>query len=206
MTEINVVDQSNNVVGKRVLKDEIFAVEADASLVHRVYSSLALAQRAGTRGVKTRAQVSGGGKKPFKQKGTGRARQGTTRATQMRHGGIAHGPKSVDYKTRINRKERQKAMRMLLSDAVRNNTLIVVDKLELAEIKTKSFIDISSALSVTSALYVLGEENSQVELSARNIPHTKVVLDRQVNMHDVMKHDFVVLTEAALDKIEGSLS
>ncbi|OIO71681.1 MAG: 50S ribosomal protein L4 [Zetaproteobacteria bacterium CG_4_9_14_3_um_filter_49_83] len=206
MAEINVVDQSNNVVHTRVLKDEVFAVDADASLVHRVYSALALAQRAGTRGVKTRAAVSGGGKKPFKQKGTGRARQGSTRATQMRHGGIAHGPKAVEYTTRINRKERQKAMRILLSEAVRNNKLIVVDKLELAEIKTKNFIEIASALSANSALYVLGEKNSQVELSARNIPHTKVVLDRQMNMHDVMKHDFVVLTEAALDKIEGSLS
>lgn len=206
MTEINIVDQSNNVVGKRELNDAVFGLESDAAFVHRVYSSLASAQRAGTRATKTRAQVSGGGKKPWKQKGTGRARQGSTRSTQWRHGGIPHGPKSVEYTTRVNRKERQRAMRILLSDALRNGKLVVVNAFDVAEAKTKKFVEISSALSIESGLYVLGENNAAFELSARNVPNNKVVLDGQVNMHDVMKHDTLVLTEAALDKIEGSLA
>ncbi|MDX8397585.1 MAG: 50S ribosomal protein L4 [Mariprofundaceae bacterium] len=207
MAEINIVDQANKVVGSRELNASIFDIETDAGFVHRVYTALASAQRAGTSASKTVAMVSGGGKKPFKQKGTGRARQGTTRAAQMRHGGVAHGPNAnTTFATRINRKERRKALCMVLSDAVRDGRVVVLNKLELAEAKTKSFVSVADALSVSSGLYVLGAANSDVELSARNIPHTKIILDGQLTIHDLLKFDRIVLTEAALDKIEGGLA
>jgi len=207
MAEINIVDQANKVVGTRDLNAEVFDVETDASFVHRVYAALASAQRAGTSASKTVAMVSGGGRKPWKQKGTGRARQGSTRSAQWRHGGVAHGPNAnTSFATRINRKERRKALCMVLSDAVRDGRLVVVNKLELTEAKTKSFISIKDALAVSSALYVLGSGNREVELSGRNIPHTKIVRDGQVNIHDLLKFDRIVVTEEALDKIEGGLA
>jgi len=204
MAEINIVDQSNNVVGTRELNADIFDIEVNPNFVHRVYTALASAQRAGTSAVKTVGDVSGGGRKPFKQKGTGRARQGTTRAAQMRHGGTAHGPQAnTNFATRVNRKERRKALHMVLADAVRENRLTVVNKLELDAVKTKGFSAISTALGVQSGLYVLAESNREVELSGRNIPHTKIVLDAQVSIHDLLKFERIIVTEDALNKIEG---
>ncbi len=207
MAEINIVDQANKVVGTRELNADVFDVETDAGFVHRVYAALSSAQRAGTSAVKTVAQVSGGGRKPWKQKGTGRARQGSTRSAQWRHGGTAHGPNAnTSFATRMNRKERRKALCMVLSDAVREGRLIVLNKLELKEAKTKSFVSIADALSVSSGLYVLGDSNREVELSGRNIPHTKIVLDGQLTIHDLLKFDRIVVTEEALAKIEGALA
>jgi len=207
MAEINIVDQANKVVGKRDLKADVFEVETNPGFVHRVYAALASAQRGGTSSVKTKSEVSGSGKKPFKQKGTGRARQGTIRATQMRHGGIAHGPNAnTVFETRINRKERRQAICMVLSDALREGRVIVMNKIELSEAKTKSFLAISEAISAASGLYVLGASNCELELSARNVPHTKVILDGQLSIHDLLKFDRIVLTEEALDKIEGNLA
>jgi large subunit ribosomal protein L4 len=207
MAEVNIVDQANKVVGTRELSADVFDVETDVGFVHRVYTALASAQRAGTSATKTVAQVSGGGRKPWKQKGTGRARQGSTRSAQWRHGGTAHGPHAnTSFATRINRKERRKALRMVLSDALREGRLIVLNKLELSEVKTKAFVSVADALSVSSGLYVLGSANNKVELSARNIPHTKVILDGQLTIHDLLKFDRIVLTEEAVAKIEGGLA
>lgn len=205
MAEVKIVDQNNKKVGSREVSDAIFGLETDAGLVHRVYSALARAQRAGTHSTKTVADVSGGGKKPFKQKGTGRARQGTTRAAQMRHGGVAHGPQPHDYNTRINKKERRRAVAIVLSDAIREDRLIVVNKLELKETKTKAFIKVRDALKVESALFVLADSNDSVELSGRNVPLSKVVLDGQMNLHDMLKFDHLVVTEDALTNIEKRL-
>ncbi len=206
MAQITIVDQSNKAVGKRELNPAVFGLDTDAGYVHRVYSALASAQRAGTRNTKGRSEVSGGGKKPFKQKGTGRARQGTTRATQMRHGAIAHGPTPTDYTTRVNRKERRKALCIALSDCVREGKLTVVNKLELKDIKTRAFADVLSSLETASGLIVLAEANREVEMSGRNIPNTKIVLDGQVNLHDLLKSKKVILTEAAVDKLEERLA
>ncbi|MDQ6989815.1 MAG: 50S ribosomal protein L4 [Mariprofundaceae bacterium] len=205
MAALKVVDQNNKEVGSRELREDVFGLESDAGLVHRVYSALARAQRAGTHSTKTVGDVSGGGKKPFKQKGTGRARQGTTRAAQMRHGGTAHGPQPHDYNTRINKKERKRAVKVLLSDAVRDGRLIVLNKFELEAIKTKSFLSVRDALSVNSGLFVLAEANEKVQRSGRNVPNSKIVLDGQVNMHDIMKYNSLVLTEDALSNIEKRL-
>jgi len=205
VAEVKIVDQNNKEVGSRNLNDAVFGLDADAGFVHRVYSALASAQRAGTHSTKTVGEISGGGKKPFKQKGTGRARQGTTRAAQMRHGGTAHGPQPHDYYTRMNKKERQRAVSLVLSDAVRDGRLTVVNKLELAAIKTKSFLEVRDALEVKSGLFVLGAANQTFELSGRNVPHSKVVLDGQMNLHDMLKFDRLVMTEDALTNIEKRL-
>jgi len=207
MAEINIVNQKNEVVGSRELNAAVFDVEVDAGYIHRVYASLALAQRSGGASTKTRAQVSGGGKKPWKQKGTGRARQGSTRSAQWRHGGVAHGPKGESaFVSRLNRKERRLATRMVLTDAVRNERVTLLNTLDIAEAKTKSFVEVAQALSVSNALYVVSELTREVELSARNVVGAKVVLEGQMNLHDLMKYDRVIVTEAALEKIEGYLS
>jgi len=207
MAKISIVDQNNKEVSKRELNPAVFGLDSDAGFVHRVYASLASAQRAGTSAVKTVAQVSGGGKKPFKQKGTGRARQGTTRAAQMRHGGTHHGPNAdTSFVSRMNKKERRRALCLVLSDCVREGKLTVVDKLELEAPTTKDFLKVLGALEATSGLFVLDAENSNVELSGRNIPRTKVVLDGQMTIHDLLKCERVILTEAAVDKLEERLS
>ncbi|MDQ6951259.1 MAG: 50S ribosomal protein L4 [Mariprofundales bacterium] len=205
MAEVQVVDQQNNVVGSRELNDAVFGLERNDGLVHRVYCALAQAQRSGTHSTKTRAEVSGGGKKPWKQKGTGRARAGSTRATQFRHGGVAHGPSPKEYDTRVNRKERQLAMRLVLSDLHRCGKLVVLDKLELEAVKTKGFIAASEALNAQRGLYVLASDNQNVVLSARNVPNCEVVMDGQISLHNLMKHDRVVLTSDAVSKIEERL-
>ncbi|PCI01272.1 MAG: 50S ribosomal protein L4, partial [Zetaproteobacteria bacterium] len=178
-------------------------LESDDGFVHRVYASLASAQRLGTSSVKDCSEVSGGGKKPFKQKGTGRARQGTNRAAQMRHGGTHHGPQAnTSFVSRINKKERRLATALVLSDALREGRLIVLNKLELKEVKTKSFIEVRDALKVESGLFVLAESNNEVELSGRNVPLSKIVLDGQMNLHDMLKFDHLVVTEDALSNLE----
>jgi len=207
MSSIAIVDQHNKEIGKRELNPAVFGLDADAGFVHRVYASLAQAQRGGTSKVKDRSEVSGGGKKPFKQKGTGRARQGTTRATQMRHGGIAHGPNAdTSFVSRVNRKERRRALCLALSDCLRQGKLTVVDKIELPEVKTKGFVAVQSALNADSGLFVLAEADHNVELSSRNVPNTSVILDGQINLHNLLKSKHVVLTEAAVEKLEERLS
>lgn len=207
MAKIDMVDQANKKVGTRELNKAVFGLDSDAGFVHRVYTSLASAQRFGNSKTKSRGEVSGGGRKPFKQKGTGRARQGSIRATQLRHGGIPHGPKGdSNFRSRVNKKERQRAVRLVLSDALREGRLIVLDKFELAEAKTKNFIAVADALSVNSGLYVLAESNGAVELSGRNIPNTKIVLNGQMNLHDLLKYDRLVMTDAAIASIEESLA
>ncbi|MDX8401597.1 MAG: 50S ribosomal protein L4 [Mariprofundaceae bacterium] len=207
MAKIAVVDQNNKEVGSRELNPEVFGLDADPGFVHRVYTALAAAQRAGTARTKSRAEVSGGGKKPWRQKGTGRARQGSIRATQWRHGGIAHGPKGESsHATRINRKERRRALCLALSDALREGRLKVVDKIELPGIKTKSFVEVLDKLEAGRALVVLSEPNRAVELSGRNVPDVKIVLDGQVNLHDLLKSDKLILTEAAVEKLEERLA
>jgi len=207
MAKIDIVDQANKKVGTRDLNKAVFGLDADAGFVHRVFASLASTQRTGNSKTKTRGEVSGGGKKPFKQKGTGRARQGTTRATQMRHGAIPHGPKGEStFTSRLNKKERQRAVRLVLSDAVREGRLVVLDKLEFAAPKTKDFVAVADAISANNGLFVLAEANNAVELSGRNVPNTKIVLNGQLNLHDLLKYDRLVMTEAAVTKIEETLS
>jgi len=207
MAEITIVNQSNKEVGKRELNPAVFGLESDAAFVHRVYAALASAQRGGTSKVKDRSEVSGGGKKPWKQKGTGRARAGSSRQAQWRHGGTAHGPNAnTSFATRINKKERRRALCLALSDCLREGKLTFVDNIDFDEIKTKAFVATLNALGTDSGLIVLAENNSAVELSGRNVPNTQVKLDGQVSLHDLLKSKRIVLTAAAVDNLEERLA
>jgi len=204
--KIDVVDQENSKVGSRDLNPAVFGLESDQGFVHRVLVALQAGQRAGTHSTKTRATVSGGGRKPFKQKGTGRARQGSTRATQMRHGAVAHGPLPRSYQTRINRQERRRALCLTLSEHARNGSLTVVDQFAMESIKTKDFIRAMAVLKAENSLLVLHEDDAVVSMSARNVPHSRVILDGQLNIHDLIKYNHLILTAGAVEKLEGRLA
>jgi len=204
--KIDIVDQGNQKVGSCDLNPAVFGLEPDPGFVHRVLIALQAGQRAGTHATKTRATVSGGGRKPFKQKGTGRARQGSTRATQMRHGAIAHGPHPRCYQTRINRRERRRALCLALSEHARNGSLTVIDQFGMKAIRTKDFVQAMNTLNADRALVVLHEGNEVVQRSSRNVPNHKVVLDGQVNLHDLVKYNRLILTSGAVEKLEGRLA
>ena len=196
-----------NVEGKKVseleLKEEVFGVEPNEELVHSVLINYLANQRQGTQSTKTRAEVSGGGRKPWRQKGTGRARQGSIRAPQWIKGGIALGPKPRSYTYRVNKKEKQLAVKSLLSAKVLDNELTVVDKLELKEIKTKSMVNALTALKVEGkTLIILPENNKNVVMSARNIEGVKTISANNINIFDLLKYGNLILPVDTVKKLE----
>ena len=196
-----------NIDGKKVseveLKEEIFGIIPNENVVHAVLVNYLANQRQGTQSTKTRAEVRGGGKKPWRQKGTGRARQGSIRAPQWIKGGIALGPKPRSYKYRVNKKERRLALKSVLSSKVIENQLIVVDTLPLKEIKTKSMVSALNNLKVEGkTLIVLPEKNENVQKSARNIENVKTSLVNTINIYDLLKYNKLILTLDAVKKIE----
>ena len=195
-----------NIEGKKVdsieLSDDIFAVEVNEDVMHEVVVNYLANQRQGTQSTKTRSEVRGGGKKPWKQKGTGRARQGSIRAPQWIKGGIALGPKPRSYKYTLNRKVKRLALKSALTTKVLENKIIVLDSLEMEEIKTKTMVNILANLNVEKALVVLPESNINVQASARNIPNVKTALVNTINTYDILKYDTFVVTKAAVEKIE----
>ena len=196
-----------NVEGKKVstvdLKEEIFGIEPNEAIVHSVLINFLANQRQGTQSTKTRAEVRGGGRKPWRQKGTGRARQGSIRAPQWVKGGIALGPKPRSYKYTVNKKERRLAIKSLLSSKVLEKELTVVDKLELAEIKTKTMVKALADLKVEGkTLIVLPENNKNVLMSARNIEGVKTITLNNINVFDLLKYNNLVLPLETVKKIE----
>ena len=196
-----------NVEGKKVsdveLKEEIFGVEPNEAIVHSVLVNYLANQRQGTQSTKTRAEVRGGGRKPWRQKGTGRARQGSIRAPQWIKGGIALGPKPRSYKYRINKKEKQLAIKSLLSSKVLENDLVVVDKFDFKEIKTKQMANAMNNLKVEDkALVVIPEKNENVQKSARNLANVRTSSVSTLNVFDLLKYKKLVLTVDAVKKIE----
>ena len=196
-----------NIEGKKVndveLKEDIFGIIPNEELVHSVIVNYLANQRQGTQSTKTRSEVSGGGKKPWRQKGTGRARQGSIRAPQWIKGGIALGPKPRSYKYTVNKKERQLAIKSLLSSKVLENNLVVVDSLPLKDIKTKEMVKALSNLKVEGkALIMLPEKNENVQKSARNIEGVKTTLVGTINVYDLLKYNKLVLTLDTVKKLE----
>lgn len=196
-----------NIEGKKVsdieLKEEIFGIEPNENVVHRVLVNYMANQRQGTSNTKTRAEVSGGGRKPWKQKGTGRARQGSIRAPQWFKGGIALGPKPRDYRYTINKKEKRLAIKSVLSSKVIENNLVVVDNLSFNEIKTKNMVKALDNLKVEGkALIVLPEKNENVQKSARNIEGVKTSLVNTINVYDLLKYNKLVLTVDSVKSLE----
>ena len=196
-----------NIEGKEVdtieLNDAVFGVEVNEHLVHMAVVSQLANNRQGTQKAKTRSEVSGGGRKPWRQKGTGRARQGSIRAPQWIKGGIALGPKPRSYKYTVNKKERQLAVKSVLSSKVLENELVVVDSLPLNDIKTKEMVKALSNLKVEGkALIMLPEKNEKVQKSARNIEGVKTTLVETINVYDLLKYNKLVVTEDAVKKLE----
>ena len=196
-----------NIEGKKVsdieLSDAIFGIEPNETVVHSVVVNYMANQRQGTKSTKTRAEVRGGGRKPWRQKGTGRARQGSIRAPQWIKGGIALGPKPRDYRYTVNKKERRLALRSVLSSKVLENELVVVDSFPFTEIKTKNMASALTNLKVEGkALIVLPEKNENVQKSARNIEGIKTSLVNTINAYDLLKYKKLILTVDAVKKIE----
>ena len=202
MPKVDLLNIEGKKVGDIELSDDIFAVEVNEDVMHEVVVNYLANQRQGTQSTKTRSEVTGGGKKPWKQKGTGRARQGSIRAPQWIKGGIALGPKPRSYKYTLNKKVRRLALKSALSSKVLENKLIVLDSLNFDEIKTKNMSKVLSNLNVTKALVVLPESNLNVQASARNIPNVKTALVNTINTYDILKYDAFVVTKDAVAKIE----
>ena len=196
-----------NIEGKKVsdleLKEEVFGIEPNEALVHSVLVNYLANQRQGTQSTKTRSEVRGGGRKPWRQKGTGRARQGSIRAPQWIKGGIALGPKPRSYKYRVNKKERRLAIKSILSSKVLEKELTVVDKLELKEIKTKTMVNAIKNLKVEGkALIVIPEKNEIIQKSARNIEGVRTASVATLNIFDLLKYNNLVLTVDTVKKLE----
>lgn len=203
MPKVDVYDIKGKKVSDVELAEKIFGIEPNEAIVHSVLVNYLANQRQGTQSTKTRAEVRGGGRKPWRQKGTGRARQGSIRAPQWVKGGIALGPKPRSYKYTVNKKERRLAIKSLLSSKVLENELTVVDKLELKEIKTKTMVKALSDLKVEGkTLIVLADKNENVLMSSRNIEGVKTILLNNINVFDLLKYNNLVLPLETVKKIE----
>ena len=202
MLKVDVLNMEGKKVGDIELNESVFGVEVNDIVVHTALVNYLANQRQGTQSTKTRAEVRGGGRKPWRQKGTGRARQGSIRAPQWIKGGIALGPKPRSYKYAIPKKMRQLALKSVLTSKVQEGNLVVVDKLELNEIKTKNMVNVLNNLKVNKVLVVLDSKNLNVQASARNIENVKTSLVNTINVYDLLKYDSLVLTEDAIKKIE----
>ena len=203
MPKVDVLDMKGKKVSDIELADSIFGIEPNEAIVHSVLVNYLANQRQGTQSTKTRAEVSGGGKKPWRQKGTGRARQGSTRAPQWIKGGIALGPKPRSYRYTVNKKERRLAVKSVLSSKVLEKELTVVDKLELKEIKTKSMVKALAALKVEGkTLIVLPENDKNVVMSARNIKDVKTISANNINVFDLLKYSNLILPVDTVKKLE----
>ena len=202
MATVSVVNMEGKEVGTIDLSDAIFGVEINEHLVHLAVVQQLANKRQGTQKAKTRSEVSGGGRKPWRQKGTGHARQGSIRAPQWKGGGIVFAPVPKDYSFKLNKKEKRAALKSALTSKVQDQKLIVIDELKLDEIKTRKFAEVLKNIKADKALVVLNEKDENVILSARNIPDTKTALTNTINVYDVMNAGTVVLTKAAVATIE----
>ena len=202
MANVSVFNMEGNEVGTMELNDAIFGAKVNEHLVHLAVVSQLANKRQGTQKAKTRTEVSGGGRKPWRQKGTGHARQGSTRAPQWTGGGMVFAPVPRDYTIRLNKKEKRAALKSVLTSKVQENKFIVVDEISFDEIKTKKFQDVLNNLSVSKALVVLEDGNKNAELSARNIADVKTAKTYTINVYDILKYNTVIATKAAVQAIE----
>ena len=202
MAKVAVLNMAGKEVDTIELNDAVFGVEINEHLVHMAVLQQLANNRQGTQKAKTRSEVSGGGKKPYRQKGTGHARQGSTRAPHYTGGGVVFAPVPRDYSFKLNKKEKRAALKSALTSRVVENKFIVLDELKLDEIKTKKFVEVMNNLKVNKALVVLNEMDTNVIASAKNIPTVKTTQTNELNVFDVLKYDTVVVTKAAVATIE----
>lgn len=202
MPKANVYNMAGQQVGEVELSEGVFGVEPNEPAVHAVVVNHLANCRQGTQSALTRAEVSGGGRKPWRQKGTGHARQGSTRAPQWTGGGVVFAPKPRDYSFKLNKKERRLALKSALTSKVVENKIIVLDAFNMDEIKTKKFKAVMDALKVSKALVVVDGDNTNVVLSARNIPEVKTASTNTINVYDILKYDTLVVTQDAVATIQ----
>ena len=202
MANVYVFNMEGNEVGTMELNDAIFGAKVNEHLVHLAVVSQLANKRQGTQKAKTRSEVSGGGRKPWRQKGTGHARQGSTRAPQWTGGGMVFAPVPRDYTIRLNKKEKRAALKSVLTSKVQENKFIVVDELKFDEIKTKAMKNVLANLKADKALVILNDNDQNVVLSARNIEGVQTALTNTINVFDLLKHNTVVVTKAAVETIE----
>ena len=202
MANVSVYNIEGKEVGSIELNDAVFGVEVNEHLVHMAVVNQLANNRQGTQSAKTRSEVSGGGRKPWRQKGTGHARQVSTRSPQWTGGGVVFAPKPRDYSFKMNKKEKRIALLSALSSKVADNKIVVLDAFNLDEVKTKKFAEVMSNLKVDKALVVIEGENKNVVLSGRNIPTVKVSATNEINTYDVLKYETLVVTKAAVEKLE----
>ena len=202
MANVSVYNMEGKKVGTLELNDAVFDVEVNEHLVHLAVVAQLANKRQGTQKAKTRSEVSGGGRKPWRQKGTGHARQGSTRSPQWKGGGIVFAPTPRDYTIRLNKKEKRAALRSALTSRVQDNKFIVVDELKFDEIKTRKFQNVMDNLKVSKALVVLADNDQNTVLSARNIADVKTSQVGSINVYDILKYNTVVATKAAVASIE----
>ena len=202
MATVSVLNMEGKEVGSMELNDAVFGVEINEHLVHQAVVLQLANNRQGTQKAKTRSEVSGGGRKPWRQKGTGHARQGSIRAPQWTGGGVVFAPVPRDYSFKLNKKEKRAALKSALTDKVANAKLIVVDELKFEEIKTKNFAQVMKNLDVNNGLVVVNENDVNVMMSAKNIADVKMALPNTINVYDIMKAGKVVLTKDAVKTIE----
>ena len=202
MANVSVYNIEGKEVGKIDLSDAVFGVEVNEHLVHMAVVSQLANNRQGTQKAKTRSEVSGGGRKPWRQKGTGHARQGSTRAPQWTGGGVVFAPVPRDYSFKMNKREKRAALKSALTSRVEENKFIVIDEINFEEAKTKNFANILKSLDVSKALVVLEDDNKTAELSARNIADVKTAKTNTINVYDILKYNTVITTKAVVAKIE----
>ncbi|MGN0427808.1 MAG: 50S ribosomal protein L4 [Agathobacter sp.] len=202
MAKVAVYNMEGKEVDSIELNDSIFGVEINEHLVHMAVLQQLANNRQGTQKAKTRSEVSGGGRKPWRQKGTGHARQGSTRAPQWTGGGVVFAPTPRDYSFKLNKKEKRAALKSVLTSKVADGKFVVVDELKLDEIKTKKFVEVMNNLKVEKALIVLDDMNENVIASAANVPTVKTAQTNELNVFDALKYDTVVVTKAAVATIE----
>ena len=202
MANVSVYNIEGKEVGTIDLSDAVFGVEVNEHLVHMAVVSQLANKRQGTQKAKTRSEVSGGGRKPWRQKGTGHARQGSTRSPQWTGGGVVFAPTPRDYSMKLNKKEKRAALKSALTSRVEENKFIVIDEINFEEAKTKNFANILKSLDVSKALVVLEDDNKNAELSARNIADVKTAKTNTINVYDILKYNTVITTKAVVAKIE----
>ena len=202
MANVSVYNMEGSVVGSLELNERVFAAPINEHLLHMAVVSQLANKRQGTQSAKTRSEVSGGGKKPWRQKGTGHARQGSTRAPQWTGGGVVFAPKPRDYSFKMNKKEKVAAIRSALTSRVNENKFFVLDELKLDEVKTKKMVAVLNNLKVNKALVVTAEKDDNVVLSSRNIPTVRAAFTGTINVYDILKYDTIVITKDAVAKLE----
>jgi large subunit ribosomal protein L4 len=205
MPTVTVCNSKNEQIGEIELKDEIFNVPIKSHLLHEVVTMQLAKRRAGAASTKGRSEVRGGGRKPWRQKGTGRARAGTRSSPLWRGGGVTFGPKPRDYTPKVGKKIRKQALKMALTSKCKDDQMVVLDGFGLDEIKTKDFVEVLRIFEIGSVLVVIPEPDDTLEKSARNVPHTKVLRSDGLNVYDILKYQHLVLIKDAVPKIEAAL-